>query len=340
MRRACSEQWTWRGLDLVTKRLTVRYGGVPDLDRTVALQSGEVAPAGIHFEYMRVHSPVDLQSGFPDGLDVVETPLFDLVTSIHHGTAIGIPVFTARYLPEQLLWNSSEQPLSDLRDLEAGRVGFDAEDKTSRIWAEVLLVKACGLNPETIEWVGFPGREALVDASSQMNAVCLRPPVEETGLVSVVQRRAMNAEELNTYGGVLPIFHVVAMKRDLYERNRWVAVEVMDAFLRAKVIGMERLRYFGALAVGLPWLRRSIDQLNTFFGDDAYPYGLAENLDCLREFMRAATRAGLTSRDVTPDSLFAPETVGYPGLPNSTSYLVPLSGPRGWSIETPESGDS
>lgn len=328
----------------MARRVTLRYGGVPDLDRTVALQSGEIAPAGIDFEYVGLDGPVDVQSGFPDGLDAVETPLIDLVSLLmgrDHDTAIGIPVFTARYPPEQLLWTRSSRAVrSDQPGLIGGRVGFSAEDKTCRIWADVLLVHVYGLDPEAIEWVEFPTNEAMLAASSEIDAVCLRPPIGESDLVPVEEEPYVNHDGLAAFGGVLPIFHVVAMKRDFYERNRWVAVEVMDAFVRAKVIGMERLRYFGALGVGLPWLRRAIDQLDTAFGGEAYPYGLAENFDCLKEFMRAAARAGFTDKDPIPDSLFAPETVGYPGIPNPTSYVVPLSGSRGWSSETSGPGDT
>ncbi|MGH7263709.1 MAG: ABC transporter substrate-binding protein, partial [Candidatus Rokuibacteriota bacterium] len=108
--------------------------------------------------------------------------------------------------------------------------------------------------------------------------------------------------------GFFPIMHLVVLRRDVYERNRWLAVSLMEAFEAAKRIGRERMRYQGALAVGLPWLASAMEEIEELFGGDAFPYGVARNHRILEQMTAYAHEQGLTARRLEVDELFAPET--------------------------------
>src|SRR5207245_5840067 len=41
--------------------------------------------------------------------------------------------------------------------------------------------------------------------------------------------------------GLFPIMHVVAMRREVYERNRWLAMNLFKAFDEAKARSLERV---------------------------------------------------------------------------------------------------
>jgi 4,5-dihydroxyphthalate decarboxylase len=66
--------------------------------------------------------------------------------------------------------------------------------------------------------------------------------------------------------------HVVVIRRDVYERHRWLAASLLSAFCLSKAIGAERLRDLGALRVSLPSLSTSLAEVDTLFGGDAFPY--------------------------------------------------------------------
>jgi 4,5-dihydroxyphthalate decarboxylase len=101
--------------------------------------------------------------------------------------------------------------------------------------------------------------------------------------------------------------HTVVMRRDIYEGNRWIAMSLLNAFNESKRVGLERLRYQGALAIGLPWLSSEVEELDALFGGDPYPYGLRLNLPILEAMTSFAHEQGLTARKLDPHELFAPE---------------------------------
>ena len=309
------------------KRLSIRYGGVPDLDRTVALQSGEVSPNGIELDYVILDQPPDVLRGIPEGLDAVEATLFDFLTSATSGSTplVAIPVFTARYLPTDLLWTRGDTGPQTLHDLQGARIAYRATDPTARVWADVWLSTVLG-NSDAVDWMEVTDEITEIEALETSDAMCCRPPVGDD-LVRVSSERSEVLEHLESLGGVLPIFHLVVLRRDVYEENHWIAVELMDAFVRSKFIGLERVRYFGALAVSLPWLRRAVDAVDSQFQGDAYPYGLAENMSSLQRFMESAFE-GEVAGSLDLSEVFAVETVEIPGAPNTTKYVVPLSGVR------------
>src|SRR5262249_53320858 len=63
-----------------------------------------------------------------------------------------------------------------------------------------------------------------------------------------------------------PIMHLIAIRRDLYERNRWIATSLYKAFVESKRRARLRLRYAGSLAAMLPWLQSDIDEIDEVFG--------------------------------------------------------------------------
>src|SRR5262249_20117481 len=112
--------------------------------------------------------------------------------------------------------------------------------------------------------------------------------------------------------GFFPIMHVVVMRRDVYERYRWMAGSLVTAFCSSKAVGAERLRDLGVLRVSLPWLSNSLTEVDTVFGGDAFPYGFARNRGILEAMTTYAHEQGFTPRRLEPEELFAEETLDHP----------------------------
>ena len=109
--------------------------------------------------------------------------------------------------------------------------------------------------------------------------------------------------------GIFPIMHTVVLRREVYERNRWLARSLFDAFQQAKTLCEEGIDETAAARYMLPWLHDEVARTRSLLGEDYWPYGLARNVETLRTFLRYSHEQGLATRLLEPAELFAPETL-------------------------------
>jgi 4,5-dihydroxyphthalate decarboxylase len=109
--------------------------------------------------------------------------------------------------------------------------------------------------------------------------------------------------------GIFPIMHTVAIRRDVYEANRWVAQSLYKAFVEAQQHTYRDLQESAALKAMLPWLTAHVEEARREMGDDYWPYGLERNVKALETFLRYSFEQGLSKRQLRPEELFAPESL-------------------------------
>jgi 4,5-dihydroxyphthalate decarboxylase len=109
--------------------------------------------------------------------------------------------------------------------------------------------------------------------------------------------------------GIFPIMHTVAMRREVYEANRWIAQSLYKAFVEAQRRSYEDLYETAALKAMLPWLTAHVEQVRREMGPDWWPYGFEKNEATLKTFLRYHFEQGLSKRLVEPRELFAPEAL-------------------------------
>ncbi|MBW1801160.1 MAG: ABC transporter substrate-binding protein, partial [Deltaproteobacteria bacterium] len=109
--------------------------------------------------------------------------------------------------------------------------------------------------------------------------------------------------------GIFPIMHTIIMKREIYEKNPWMAVNLYKAFCEAKEMAVRSYFETAALHVTLPWVNAEVERTKNILGADWWPYGVAKNRKTLETFLRYHHEQGLSKRLVTVDELFAPETL-------------------------------
>jgi 4,5-dihydroxyphthalate decarboxylase len=107
--------------------------------------------------------------------------------------------------------------------------------------------------------------------------------------------------------GIFPIMHVVAIRRELYERHRWVARALFKAFVAAQVRVYEELSVTASLKTMLPWQIAAVEEARALLGEDWWPYGVERNRHVLGTFLRYHHEQGLSPRRLEVDELFAPE---------------------------------
>jgi 4,5-dihydroxyphthalate decarboxylase len=103
--------------------------------------------------------------------------------------------------------------------------------------------------------------------------------------------------------------HLVVLRRDVYEADRWIARSLFKAFCEAKARAMARLRFTGTLATMVPWLVADFEEATALFGDRYWRYGVEANRPELETAVRWAADQGITRRRLSVEELFAPETL-------------------------------
>jgi 4,5-dihydroxyphthalate decarboxylase len=107
---------------------------------------------------------------------------------------------------------------------------------------------------------------------------------------------------------IYPIMHVLVLRKDIYERDRWVARNLMDAFEEAKNRSLERVSEFGLSHLPLPWIPDHARQWKELAGEDFWPYGIEPNRPTLSAYLQYAYEQGVATRPLKVDELFVPET--------------------------------
>jgi len=74
-------------------------------------------------------------------------------------------------------------------------------------------------------------------------------------------------------------------------------------------LAYEELRVTASLATMLPWQTTAVEEAVREMGPDWWSYGLQDNRATLDTFLRYHNEQGLSPIRLTPEALFAPETL-------------------------------
>jgi 4,5-dihydroxyphthalate decarboxylase len=107
--------------------------------------------------------------------------------------------------------------------------------------------------------------------------------------------------------GIVPVNHMVVVKKALLEKHPWVALELYKAFSRSKELAFEQARIAGASYFF--FVEELVKQHSALFGSDPYPLGVRANAKMLSVLMEASFREGLTRKLARVDEVFYPTTL-------------------------------
>jgi 4,5-dihydroxyphthalate decarboxylase len=108
--------------------------------------------------------------------------------------------------------------------------------------------------------------------------------------------------------GIFPIMHVVVLRRDVYDRQPWLAQSLYKAFEQARADAEARLAETAASRSMLPWAYADAVRTRNVMGPRYWSYGLDGNERTLRTFVQYAWEQGLIKTQPAPEALFAAET--------------------------------
>ena len=78
------------------------------------------------------------------------------------------------------------------------------------------------------------------------------------------------------------------------------------AFQQAKELCLRQAHYSAALRYTLPWLLSDLEEMDTLFGPDPWPYGLEANRKTLETLTRYLVDQALLEKPAPLEELFAP----------------------------------
>ncbi|HZT06091.1 MAG TPA: ABC transporter substrate-binding protein [Chloroflexota bacterium] len=313
--------------------LTLACGGY---DRTQALMDGTVAIEGVDLNYLRIEPPGEIfwRQVRHDEFDVSELTMSAYIIGLSRGDDrfVAIPVFPLRLFRHAFIWVRDDAGIITPTDLREKRIAIPEYHMTAMLYIRGMLQHDYGVLPEEIDWyrtrverveLNLSPKIRISDAQSanweemlargQLDGTMGTRAPRAAGSDSPGVRRLFSEVrdvEADYYRrtGIFPIMHVVAMKREIYERNRWVAKALLDAFEASKAHAYARMRDVSGI-YSLPWLSVEQDRTRAIFGADPYPYGLEPNRTTLEAATQYSYEQGLSARKVSVEEMFARETV-------------------------------
>lgn len=332
----------------MSEPLHLTYAGAfTYLDRTRALELGEISPEGIDLEFLNFRVDELFRRVAQDAeFDFAEmsTCTYMMMHAGGDRRLVGIPVFPSRVFRHNMVFVNTEHGIDTPEDLKGKKVGLGEYQMTAALWVRAFLEHDYGVKPSDIEWhyggywtpdyeerreheappgvtiTRIPRDKALrqMFLDGELDAVLTFDPHPYKQLGPRIRRLFPNYREVELdyfrRTGFFPIMHTVVMRRDTYEANPWAATAMMEAFIRSKRLGLERLGDVGALSVTVPWIEDELEEVAELFGsEDAFSYGFEQNREILEAMARYAQEQHLTDRKLSPEELFVPETIDHRG---------------------------
>jgi 4,5-dihydroxyphthalate decarboxylase len=103
--------------------------------------------------------------------------------------------------------------------------------------------------------------------------------------------------------------HTVVIRRDIYDRDPWVALSLYQALCRAKDYAYDQLADLGSPKASFAWLQPLLEEEQAVLGRDWFPYGIEQNRPSLEALLQYTHEHGLTDRRIKIEELFAPSTL-------------------------------
>lgn len=312
-------------------------------DRTRALMDGRVPVEGIELNYLNlVVEETFFRMLRNREFDVAEMSLSSYTLSLFQDPApfVAIPVFPSRAFRHSGIYVNADSGIREPRELAGKRVGVPEYQLTANVWIRGILSDEYGVPADSMRYVRGgqeqAGRieKAAVTLPSGFHLEDISPDKTLSGMLAAGEIDALIAPRAPSSLGdgtekvrrlfpdyatlerayyqkskIFPIMHVIAIRRDVYEANPWVAQSLFKAFVAAQKLAYEDLHEIAALKVMLPWLPAELEATERLMGRDFWPYGYNPNVHTLETFLRYSFEQGLAKRLLDPRDLFAASTL-------------------------------
>lgn len=314
-----------------------------DYDRTRAVMDGSIKPDGIELTCLSL--PVE-ETFFRmlryQEFDIAEMSLSSYIVSLFRDDRpfVAIPFFPSRFFRHSSIYVNANSGISEPRDLVGKRVGCPEYQMTAPAWIRGILADEYDVPVDSVTY--YTGGEETPNRSEKLRLqlpqnIKVQPIGPDQTLAAMLRDGEIDAlytaRKPSTFGEkngavrrlfedyvpverdyfartkIFPIMHTFVIRREVYERNRWIARSIYKALVASQHKTYSDLKETAALKVMLPWAVAHVEQAEADIGRDFWPNGFAKNKDVLNTFLRYSYEQGLSRYQLQAEDLFAPETL-------------------------------
>jgi 4,5-dihydroxyphthalate decarboxylase len=242
---------------------------------------------------------------------------------------VGLPIFPLRNFTARDLYIRRGGPVRQPSDLAGQRIGMYSYTASGSIWYRHFL-RFIGIDPTAIQWwIGNVDAGWSSQAPSSLPAGVHAAPRDRSlsqmlladelaAIYSPPRPQAYHSmdgaiarlfpdfrhveQDYYRATGAFPPQHLIVLRREVWEANRWIAQRLTQAFDAAN-------DWFEASQSGFPyaspWLEAELEDTSAVMGERYHAHGLESNRKQVDLFTAEAFDLGLTSRPVTTDEYFA-----------------------------------
>jgi 4,5-dihydroxyphthalate decarboxylase len=309
-----------------------------DYDRVRAITDGRVPVEGCDVNYITMPVEELFERAFFHGeFEVAEIGFSPFLIALSRGPTpyVAVPVFLSRMFRHSAVYIRTDRGIEGPADLRGKTIGVPEYQMSAVMWFRGCLQDEFGIAAKDINWVqaglensgrrdkfplnlpdGFPlvsrndaALSALL-ANGELDGVmsARRPSCFVNGHPKV--RRLFpdyRTAERDYYKrtGIFPIMHALGIRRDIYEKNRWLAASLYKAYVKAKRLSDAEFAETTALKIGLPWITAEYEATKDTMDADFWSYGVEANRETLNTMARYSYEQGLAVRLVGVDEMFA-----------------------------------
>jgi 4,5-dihydroxyphthalate decarboxylase len=317
-----------------------------DYDRTRAVEDGSVQVDGVDLTYLRL--PVEetffrmLRHREFDAAEMSLSTYAATLNALEDGAEppfVALPVYTSRMFRHGGIFINTAAGIKEPGDLRGKVIGSPEYQLTACVWIRGILADSYGVPLDSVRYVTggqeTPGRVEKGAVNVPFDVRPIKPGETLSRLLAAGDIDALHSpripssfavgdgrvdrlftdtvaaeQKYYTETGIFPIMHVVVLRREVYQRHRWIAQSLTKALTQAKDQAYARIYDASALRFMEPWLTQHLEDARRLLGSDYWSYGLGESdRNVLATFLRYHHEQGLSRNLRTPDQLFAPESL-------------------------------
>ena len=298
------------------------------------LREGRVQPEGIDLNLLTVESGIRHQRFYHYGeYDACEFSMSSYLVArakdIDWFSAI--PFFTRRMFGHKFCFVRAGSGIRKPPELRGRRIGIRSYENTLALMVKGMFMNNYDLPVQEVTWVCTskelvgakpPSNIKLEyrDGGTKLQDLLLAKEVDaevEPDLPPAWLRQEGNVERLfpdfekeerDYYkkARIFPIMHPIVIKKEILDRDPWVATSLLEAFKEAQRLHREFMQQ--PYRLSFAFARSYLEEERAFFGKDPYYQGLKENRHDLETMIQFAQEQGMLGRPLTVDELFTENT--------------------------------
>jgi len=242
-----------------------------------------------------------------------------------------IPFFPRRMWGHKFCFIRTGSGITKPADLRGGRIGLRSYENTLALVTKGMLMNSYDLPVNEVTWVivNQPHVGIKLPPSIKVEYVDGKRRLEDLLVQGIVDAEVepdlprawirgegtvarlfpeFEKEEREYYKRtkIFPIMHPVVIKKEILDRDPWVATSLFEAFMASRRAYNEFMEQPHRLSFA--WARSYVEEERKFFGKDPFYQGFKENYNDVANLIKFAEQQGMLGHSLTVEELFTENT--------------------------------